>query len=66
MNVFFLAADYSLPEIFCEKDHPLEIDTDKGTIFDGDADDTYSLSGFDRVYECTNLKYGVELSWSYY
>ena len=62
----FLAADYELPE----KEHPeyetfLEIDTKKGTIYDGDRDDDFALLDFEDVNDYTDLQYGVILEWNY-
>lgn len=62
----FLAADYPLPEVVSEKEYPLEIDIDAGTIWDGDADDNFCLLPFDHVQEYSERAYGVCLEWAYY
>ena len=62
-----IAADYPLPEIRPEKEHPLEINIDKGTIFDGDADDNFMIYPFrDSVKAYTDMEYGATLEWVYY
>lgn len=63
----FLAADCPLPEKMQPEDgFCLEIDTRKGTKFDGDRDDNYGLYHFQDVRGYTDLQYGVELQWFYY
>lgn len=62
----FLAANCPLPETAPGREYPLHIDVDKGTIFDGDADDNYSLVQFDDTGAYTDKKYGVCLEWAYY
>lgn len=62
----FIAAGCELPE----KEHPeyelfLEIDTKKGTIYDGDRDDDFALMKFEDVNDYTDLQYGVVLEWNY-
>ena len=46
--------------------YPLEINLDDGEMYDGDADDNYSLFPFTDVWEYTDKKYGVHLEWNYY
>lgn len=63
----FLAADCELSE----KEYPeyetfLEIDTKKGTIYDGDRDDDFALLKFEDINDYTDLHYGVVLEWNYY
>lgn len=62
----FIAAGCELTK----KEHPeyetfLEIDTKKGTIYDGDRDDDFALLNFKDVGEYTNLQYGVAIEWNY-
>lgn len=67
MSVFtFIAANHQMPEVTINKDYPLHIDIDKGTIFDGDADDNFSLHVFESVRDYTEKDYGVCLEWAYY
>jgi len=62
-----IASNYQLPEVRPEEDYPLEISIDKGTIFDGDADDNFMLYPFlDNTKEYTNMKYETTLEWAYY
>jgi hypothetical protein len=42
----FMAADCPLDEVRPSKKYPLEIDLDKGTIYDSDADDIFCLCKF--------------------
>ena len=39
----FIASDCPLKEAAPVQDYPLEINLDNGQIYDGDADDNYSL-----------------------
>lgn len=48
------------------QDHPLFVDVDNGTIYDGDVDDNFILHIFDDVQSYTDKKYGVYLEWTYY
>lgn len=57
----FMAADSPLPEARPSKEYPLHINVDTGTIFDGGADDNYSLLTFDEVDLYCKKKYGVYL-----
>lgn len=57
----FMAADSPLPEVRPSKEYPLHINVDTGTIFDGGADDNYSLLTFDEVNLYCKKKYGVYL-----
>ena len=61
----FIASDYPLPEVAPEKEYPLEINIDTGTIYDGGADDNFFLYSFLDVSDYTNKKYGVSLEWDY-
>jgi hypothetical protein len=62
-----IAANSPLPDIAPEKEYPLEINLDKGTAFDGDADDNFFLSPFiDQVEHFTSKKYTSTLDWVYY
>ncbi|HEY8361884.1 MAG TPA: hypothetical protein VIK77_03225, partial [Tissierellaceae bacterium] len=62
----FIAANCPLDEVRQSKNYPIELNVDTGTIFDGDADDNFSLYKFRDVYEYTDKKYGVCLEWAYY
>lgn len=57
----FMAADSPLPEVRPSKEYPLHINVDTGTIFDGGADDNYSLLTFNEVDLYCQKKYGVYL-----
>lgn len=62
-----IASIYPLPEARPEEEYPLEINIDKGTIFDGEADDNFMLYPFlDNANEHTDMKYGTTLEWAYY
>jgi hypothetical protein len=62
-----IASNYPLPEVKPEKEYPLEINLDEGTIFDGDADDNFLLYPLlDDVGEYTDMEYGTTLEWAYY
>ena len=60
-----IASDLPLPELSPEAEYPLEIDLDKGTIYDGDADDNFRLSPFLDVKIYTDREYGSTLDWAY-
>ena len=57
----FMAADSPLPEVRPSKEYPLHINVDTATIFDGGADDNYSLLTFNEVDLYCKKKYGVYL-----
>ena len=61
----FIAADCPLKEAAPEKEYPLHINIDEGTIEDGGADDNYFLYTFRDVSSYTDKKYGVCLEWHY-
>ena len=61
----FIASDFPLKEVAPVRDYPLEINLDDGEMYDGDADDNYSLLSFTDVWEYTDKKYGVHLEWNY-
>ena len=61
----FIASDSPLREVAPEKEYPLEINMDKGMIYDGGADDNYFLLPFHDVSDYTDKKYGVYLEWDY-
>lgn len=46
----FIASDFPLKEVSPVQDYPLEINLDDGQIYDGDADDNYSLLPFTDVH----------------
>jgi len=62
----FIAANCPMDEVRPSKEYPLEINVDEGTIYDGDADDNFSLCKFRDVFDYTDKKYGVCLEWAYY
>ena len=57
----FIAADCPLPEVRPAEDDPLHINLDTNTVYDGGADDNYSLLAFDDVDLYCGKKYGVYL-----
>lgn len=61
----FMASDFPLPEFTPSRDYPVEIDVDRGIIFDGGADDNYELHDFKDVANYTDKQYGVCLEWNY-
>ena len=62
-----IASNYPFQEVKPEKEYPLEINLDEGTIFDGDADDNFFLYPlFDYVREYTDMEYTSTLEWAYY
>lgn len=62
----FIASNYPMDEVSPSKEYPLKINVDEGTIYDGDADDNFSLCKFREVFDYTEKKYGVSLEWAYY
>ena len=62
----FIAANCPLEEVRPSRNYPVEINVDAGTIFDGDADDNFSLYKFKDVSDYTDKEYGVCLEWAYY
>jgi len=62
----FIAASCSLKEFTPSQEYPLEINIDKGTVYDGDADENFSLLTLQEYPECTSLKHVVALEWAYY
>lgn len=61
----FIASDSPLREVSPEKEYPLEINLDNGTINDGGADDNFYLLPFENVSDYTDKTYGVYLEWNY-
>ncbi len=61
----FIASDFPLAEAAPERDYPIEINVDNGTIYDGDADDNFFLLPFTEVWEYSSKKHGVCLQWNY-
>lgn len=57
----FIAADCPLPEVRPSQEYPLHINLDTNTVYDGGADDNYSLLSFDDVDLYCGKKYGVYL-----
>ncbi len=60
-----IASDIPLTEFAPSQEYPLEINIDKGTIYDGGADDNYFLNTFANVQDYTEKKHGVRLEWQY-
>ena len=60
----FIASDFPLKEVAPIHDYPYEIILDNGQIYDGDADDSYSLLPFADAWEYSDKKYAVYLQWS--
>lgn len=60
-----IASDMPLAEFEPSHDYSLEINLNKGTIYDGGADDNYYLNSFANVQDYTEKKYGVSLEWHY-
>ena len=60
-----IASDMPLPEFAPLQEYPLEINIDKSTIYDDDADDNYFLNTFAKVRDYTEKKHGVSLEWQY-
>lgn len=61
----FLASNSPLHEIAPQKEYPLVINLDEGTVYDGGADDNLWLHTFEDVRKYTDKKYGVRLEWNY-
>lgn len=61
----FIASNSPLYEVTPQKEYPLVINVDEGTIYDGDADDNFFLHTFTDVQSYTDKKYGVYLEWHY-
>lgn len=55
-----------LTEVSPVQDYPFEINLDKGTMYDGGADDNYFLHFFQDVQNYTDKKNGVCLEWNYF
>ncbi|MGI5912878.1 MAG: hypothetical protein ACOX6E_09950 [Syntrophomonadaceae bacterium] len=62
----FIAANCPLDEVKPSKEYPLMINVDTRSVFDGDADDKFSLYEFMEVTDYTDKTYGVYLEWAYY
>lgn len=60
-----IASDMPLAEFAPPRDYPLHIDVDRGTIYDGGADDNYFLNIFADAADYTDKKYAVSLEWNY-
>ena len=60
-----IASDIPLIEFKPSQDYPLEINLDKGTIYDGGADDNYFLTDFSNIQDYSKKKHGVSLEWNY-
>lgn len=62
----FIVADCDLPEVIAPDNYPVHIDVNKGTVYDGDADDNIRLLAFRDADLYSSKKYGVLLEWNYY
>lgn len=60
-----IASDIPLAEFKPSQEYPLEINLDKGTIYDGGADDNYFLTDFANIQDYSKKKHGVSLEWQY-
>ena len=60
-----IASDIPLAEFKPSQDYPLEINLDKGTMYDGGADDNYFITNFTNIQDYSKKKYGVSLEWNY-
>ena len=61
----FIASDRPLRKAAPQKEYPLIIHVDEGTVYDGDADDNFYLRDFRDISCYTDKKYGVCLNWQY-
>lgn len=61
----FIASNRPLYEVAPQKEYPLIINIDEGTVYDGGADDNFYLYTFEDVQSYTDKKYGVYLEWHY-
>lgn len=57
----FIAANCPMDEVIPSKEYPLEINIDEGTIYDGDADDNFSLRKFRGVSDYTDKSMAFSL-----
>ena len=62
----FIASDHPLHEVAPPKSYPLVINVGEGTVYDGGADDNFSLRTFRDVQSYADKKYGVCLEWQHY
>lgn len=51
-----IASDFPLTEVSPVQDYPFEINLDNGIMYDGGADDNYSLRSFQDVQNYTDKK----------
>lgn len=61
----FFASDHPLPEVRPIRDHPFIINVDTGTVYDGGADDNFSLLPFQSLASYTDKRFGVCLEWHF-
>ena len=61
----FIASNSPLPKVMPQKEYPLVINADEGTIYDGGTDDNFCLLPFADVQRYTDKKHGVYLEWNY-
>lgn len=62
----FLAANVPLKTVRPSQEYPVNFNIDEKTVYDGDADDNFSLYPFQDVTDYTERPYGVQLEWNYY
>ena len=64
----YIASDVPLPVVERpDRDITIEIDTETGTVFDGDYEDDFALYPAEGLSDVrTEKKYAVYLEWSYY
>ena len=55
----FIASDFPLMKVTPIHDYPIEINIDNDIIYDGGADDNYSLHFFQDIQNYTDKKNGV-------
>ncbi len=61
----FIASNSPLHEAAPQKEYPLFININDGTVYDGGADDNFFLHNFKDVQNYTDKKYGVWIEWNY-
>lgn len=61
----FIASDWPLQEAAPQREYPLVINVDEGTVYDSGAEDNFCLHTFHDVQCYTDKKYGVWLEWNY-
>lgn len=61
----FLAADWPMEEVAPGTDYPVFVNVDDGAVYDGGADDNFTLTEFREVSDYTDKQYAVCLEWRY-